>query len=52
MKALIGEADGLADAFGGAIEQVVDLDLNVIQNSSMGSHQASNSGDGRGIQKM
>jgi hypothetical protein len=33
MKQLRGEADGLGasgDAFGGAIEQIVDLDLNVI----------------------
>lgn len=52
MKALRGEADGLADAFGGAIEHLVDLDLNVIQNSSMGNHQASLNGDGRGIQKI
>jgi len=51
MKQLRGEADGLGDAFGGAIEQVVDLDLNVIKNSSMGNHQASTSGDG-GLQTI
>jgi hypothetical protein len=37
MRALRGEADGLGDAFGAAIEQVVDIDLNVIQNGSMGN---------------
>jgi hypothetical protein len=51
MRALRGEADGLGDAFGAAIEQVVDLDLNVIQNGSIGNQEASLTNGYQKIQK-